>query len=296
MIAALPDSDLVIVNRADTYEDESTPMGPLLALIEEILAARTGEPVADPKLVPLEERERDARFASSPAMDVGELVGTWSEPPAVFGWPAERTVQVALDSGRLVWTVPGWGTFGLFAQPDGTLLEEDSHRTLHPVRDESGAVAGIADADTLANGALFLAATGKVERAEELLALLSEGESVELTRALLHALSGDFEDAVSATLELARRPDTENVERRINATGYAFLRAGEPETALTLFELNTMAFPESSNAWDSLAEAHMELGHHEDALEFYQVSLDLNADNENARAMMAKIREAASGE
>ena len=80
-----------------------------------------------------------------------------------------------------------------------------------------------------------------------------------------------------------------DVERGVNALGYALLRAGRRENALALFELNTLVFPRSSNAWDSLAEVHLELGHREEAREFYRASLDLDARNENARAKLAEL-------
>ena len=50
-----------------------------------------------------------------------------------------------------------------------------------------------------------------------------------------------------------------------------------------------MVFPESSNAWDSLAEVHLTLGHDADALEFYTRSLELDPGNDNARAMLERI-------
>jgi hypothetical protein len=55
--------------------------------------------------------------------------------------------------GRLVWTAPSWGTFALDPQPDGTLLEEDSHERYYPVRDAGGAFAGVATAAQVADGA-----------------------------------------------------------------------------------------------------------------------------------------------
>jgi hypothetical protein len=50
MIAVLPESDMVIVNRANTYDGETTPMPALLDLIEQVLEARTGMATADPPL------------------------------------------------------------------------------------------------------------------------------------------------------------------------------------------------------------------------------------------------------
>ena len=291
MIAALPDSDLVIVNRANTYANEDTPMPALLDLIEAILAARKGEPVAEPRLVPLEEK---APVTASAAGYEG-LVGRWPIPPAALGWPAEDTCEVALADGRLTWTSPSKGTFALDPQPDGTLLEEDSLERFYPVRDAAGALAGIARASDLAGGAVAAAARGERARAEELLALLpdEEAERVALVRALFPVYAGDFEAAAEGVRALARGPAAERIEGLVNAFGYAFLRAGEAESGLSLFELDTLVFPRSSNAWDSLAEAHLTLGHEAEAREFYQTSLELNPANDNARAKLELLRKTA---
>ena len=57
MIAVLPDSDIVIVNRANTYQGDRTPQTELLDLIENILDARTVDIAEVPKLVPLQTGE-----------------------------------------------------------------------------------------------------------------------------------------------------------------------------------------------------------------------------------------------
>jgi len=68
------------------------------------------------------------------------------------------------------------------------------------------------------------------------------------------------------------------------------MREIKAEWALELFEFNTRIFPESWNAWDSLGEAHFNLGHKEEAIRAYQKSLELNPDNEAAKRMIARIK------
>jgi CubicO group peptidase (beta-lactamase class C family) len=289
MIAALPDSDLVFVNRANTYETEDTPLGPLLDLVESILAARTGEPAAEPRLVPLEEHAHPAASAEG----FEGLVGRWDSPPAALGLSTESTVEVTVVGGRLTWTVPGWGTFALDPQPDGSLLEEDSLQRYFPVRDAAGALAGIATAQEIARGAVALVGRGERVRAEALLAALpdSEAESVALARALWLVFDDGLDAAAEATGALAKGAAAADVEAAVNTIGYALLSSGHAESALALFEVNTVVFPRSSNAWDSLAEAHLGLGHVAEAREFYQSSLDIDAGNENARAKLAELGE-----
>lgn len=288
MIAACPDSDLVFVNRANTYADEDTPMGPLLDLIEAILNARKGEPSADPRLVPLEE---SVRAVPTSVAGFEGLAGRRSVPPADFGFPAEDTCEIALVNGRLVWTMPGWGTFALDPQPGGSLLEEDSLERYYPVRDAKGAFAGIASAQQIADGAVAAAERGQEERALTLLALLpeTEAERATLARSLMRAFEGDREGAVQAVGALAKGPAARRVEDAVNGLGYAFVRGDRPEAGLMLFELNTQVFPQSANAWDSLAEAHMTLGHDAEAREFYQALLELDANNANARAKLEQL-------
>jgi predicted Zn-dependent protease len=45
-------------------------------------------------------------------------------------------------------------------------------------------------------------------------------------------------------------------ERTINRLGYAFLQEKDPSSAVVLFKLNTKAYPDSANAWDSLGDGY----------------------------------------
>lgn len=148
-IAALPKSDMVIVNRANTYEGEGTPMPALLDLIEEVLEARTGTPVADPALMALEV-DTDPMITQVPNDRLREFVGEWDYPPAPLGLPAQTKIRLSAGPGHLVAFSPVSGTFKLYLQEDGTLYEEDSHRRYGPVRNDDGSFAGIASVDLLA--------------------------------------------------------------------------------------------------------------------------------------------------
>ena len=147
-IAVLPKADIVIVNRANTYEGQATPMPALLDLIEEVLEARTGVSVGNPALAPLEEHP-DPMMTRVPNDRLAEFVGEWAYPPAPLGLPAETTMQLTLGDGHLLGFSPVSGTFKLYLQEDGTFYQEDSHERYSPVRDREGAFAGLADARTL---------------------------------------------------------------------------------------------------------------------------------------------------
>ncbi len=80
-------------------------------------------------------------------------------------------------------------------------------------------------------------------------------------------------------------------EREFNALGYKFLRDERkgPE-AVAVLEMNTDAFPQSWNVWDSLAEAYMwGVGDRGMAKKYYQKSLDLNPDNQSAKDNLSQI-------
>jgi len=80
------------------------------------------------------------------------------------------------------------------------------------------------------------------------------------------------------------------VENAVNAMGYKLLGANKLDAAIAAFELNTTAFPQSANTWDSLAEAYMTRGNAELAITNYQRSLELDPKNANAAKMIEKLR------
>jgi CubicO group peptidase (beta-lactamase class C family) len=79
-------------------------------------------------------------------------------------------------------------------------------------------------------------------------------------------------------------------EPLINQLGYHFLRKKRFDEAITVFQLNVEAFPQSFNVYDSLGEAYMEKGETGLAVANYEKSLELNPDNQNGRDMLEKLR------
>jgi len=78
-------------------------------------------------------------------------------------------------------------------------------------------------------------------------------------------------------------------ENSLNAFGYQVLEK-DPAAAVEVFRLNAAEFPQSGNVWDSLAEAYMKSGNLQKAEEYYQKSLARDANNQNAKDMLAKIQ------
>ena len=79
-------------------------------------------------------------------------------------------------------------------------------------------------------------------------------------------------------------------EREFNALGYELLtRERKVPEALAVFEMNTQAFPESWNVWDSFAEAHWWIDDEEGVEEFYRKALELNPEAESALRAISQI-------
>jgi len=117
-----------------------------------------------------------------------------------------------------------------------------------------------------------------------------ESVQVGVGRAVVHLVGGRRQSAEHGVRDLAARTDPARVEAEVNGVGYTLLRTERAEQALKVFELNTRVFPEAFNTWDSLGEAHMVLGHDDDAIRSYERSLELNPNNTNAEAMISRIR------
>ena len=87
-----------------------------------------------------------------------------------------------------------------------------------------------------------------------------------------------------------RRKEFYVSEAVINSLGYRLLGKGMKKTAIAIFESNAELYPQSANAYDSLAEAYMKNGQKELAVKNYEKSLALNPGNANARDNLEKLK------
>ena len=78
-------------------------------------------------------------------------------------------------------------------------------------------------------------------------------------------------------------------EFEMNRLGYEYLWSGQPEEALTVFKMNIEAFPNSSNVYDSYAEALRVKGDIKGSVKNYQKSLELDPGNQNAVIMLSEM-------
>ncbi|MBP1766834.1 MAG: beta-lactamase domain protein [Candidatus Aminicenantes bacterium] len=79
-------------------------------------------------------------------------------------------------------------------------------------------------------------------------------------------------------------------ERQFNTAGYMLLHSGRVDEAITIFRMNAELFPGSWNVYDSLAEAYAVKGEIGPAIQFYEKSLQLNPDNQNAQERLKNLK------
>lgn len=83
-------------------------------------------------------------------------------------------------------------------------------------------------------------------------------------------------------------------EGEFNKAGYNVLGSGQTKEALFIFQMVADLFPESANAWDSLAEGYLKAGDKVKALEYYNKVLKMDPDGEtgkNAKRMIKQINQ-----
>ena len=81
----------------------------------------------------------------------------------------------------------------------------------------------------------------------------------------------------------------ESAEINLNNAGYILLSQEKIQDAIDIFKKNVELYPKSSNVYDSLGEAYMKNGDKELSIENYEMSLELDPDNENAKEMIMKL-------
>ncbi|MBY0436234.1 MAG: prolyl oligopeptidase family serine peptidase [Cyclobacteriaceae bacterium] len=82
-------------------------------------------------------------------------------------------------------------------------------------------------------------------------------------------------------------PFTEDL---LNGLGYQYLDWKDIDNALQCFKKNTELFPTSGFVWDSYAEGFMEKGDKKNAILYYEKSLSLDPNNDNAKLMLSKLK------
>jgi hypothetical protein len=79
-------------------------------------------------------------------------------------------------------------------------------------------------------------------------------------------------------------------EGDLNVLGYQLIHTKKFAEAIRIFQLNIEAYPQSSNAYDSLGEAYMDGGNKAEAIANYEKSIQLNPKNRNGALILQKLK------
>ena len=105
-------------------------------------------------------------------------------------------------------------------------------------------------------------------------------------------VAGDFEQALEDYQALMKKdPKNPTIdENNMNAIGYRLLYEENTKLAQDIFKINTILYPNSSNVYDSYAEACMKIGDLDLAIENYKKSLSLDPQNSNTQEMIKELQ------
>lgn len=99
-----------------------------------------------------------------------------------------------------------------------------------------------------------------------------------------------FDQADRIVTELVARDGAASLsESDLNNWGYRLLSGGQTAEALTLMKLIVRLYPDSGNAWDSLAEVYARSGDRPRAIQNYRRSLALDPANTNAAEQLRTL-------
>lgn len=132
---------------------------------------------------------------------------------------------------------------------------------------------------------VFYSATGPVGKA---LPAMVENTKVPYE----YLLEDDVPNAVKAYQAILKDdPASEAVsERMLNFHGYDRLSEGKVKLARAIFKANMILYPNSSNVYDSYADAVLEDGDKAEAIKYYTKALSMDPKNEELRRKLARLR------
>jgi imidazolonepropionase-like amidohydrolase len=126
--------------------------------------------------------------------------------------------------------------------------------------------------------------------------MLSTAEAMASRKSIAEAMMKTVQEknaaaAVAQYRELrAAQPDVYDFsEQELNSTGYQLIRLKRYKDAIEVFKLGVEVYPQSYNTYDSLAEAYMDDGQKDLAIQNYRKSLELNPGNKNGLKMLQQL-------
>lgn len=201
---------------------------------------------------------------------VGEITKGGANPAS--SWVVYKDLRISIPYGKAINPVTGTNWEGYGVQPDVKVSADSALLIAHKIakglsedrfRQEKDKIAK--NLDKFNNDISSAAKQFEFNH-------ISKGDSL-VIRALDFAIS-----------------NIQYTESQINNLGYDYMNQENLKMAIAIFKFNAAAFPNSSNAYDSLGEAYMKNGQADLAVTNYEQSLKLNAANTNARDMLNRLK------
>lgn len=259
------------------------------------------------RLLPLSGGHTDGdlvvHFTENKIACIGDLVllGTFPNAAPARGGDAQRLIEVLKEVRK---TLPE-DTL-LVAAHGGTFTMEELDAYIAMIEDTMAAVSAELSADhTLPEIVELnpLAPWSEWESPEdgltfenwitEIYASLEGTGPQSICAAVTEVMETTGTEAAVARYRQLKSEEPENwsfAENELNMLGYQLLARDRIEDAIVIFELNTEAYPEGFNTYDSLGEAYLLAGRTDDAIANYERSLELNPDNTNASTVLDRLR------
>ena len=104
--------------------------------------------------------------------------------------------------------------------------------------------------------------------------------------------AGAYDKALEGYLKIKEQDSTSSYinEWDFNRKGYYHMRKKEYDKAIGVLKMNTKLHPNSSNVYDSLAEAYLKNGDSLQAYTNYKIALDMNPKNERAKRYLDRFK------
>jgi hypothetical protein len=190
-----------------------------------------------------------------------------------YGWSFERALEISPSKNRVLIKVTDYFQTPVYPQSAKTFFTDIPGMELQIIKDERGAATQI----------LY-----KTRGYHKLIDRLPADAQTpfELFQA------GKYDQAIDLYRAFHRQhPDDELVsEARLNALGYQFLKCSRTKEALAVFRVNTQLYPNSSNAFDSLAEAFEAIGDTAPAIDSYHKAVQLDPANTHSRQKLSRLQ------
>jgi tetratricopeptide (TPR) repeat protein len=106
-----------------------------------------------------------------------------------------------------------------------------------------------------------------------------------------YLIKGEFDNALRGYEALLKADPNDNSieEEQLNWQGYSQLEQGNKKLALDIFKINTILYPNSSNAYDSYGDAQKANDDKKGAIESYKKALKLNPKSEGTAKKLKEL-------